>query len=186
MVLFLVDEVLNIIYKGKAFSLKLKDIILEGNIIDRVKFMEEFAKFLKREKVKGKLFGDNITVVKNASYNNRDLYFIESIFLELGFNKVEFMDILSLLPEREGTFIEINNGYMVLYLNSPLLVDLKYIKDIPRVLNYFKEYFKGDVILFGTNQNIPSVMQPNINLYYLENFNSYITDSLLKVKKCDA
>lgn len=186
MTLFFVDDVLNVIYKDKALNLKLKDIIFQGNINDRTRFMEEFIKFLKREKIKSKLFGDNITIVKNVSFNNRDLYFLENTFLELGFSKLEFMDIKSLLPDMPGLFIEINNNDMVIYKEDGLFISLKYIKDIPKVINYFAGDTKSDIVLFGTNKYIPDIKIKDIHLYYLDNYNNYITESLLKVKKYDA
>lgn len=186
MTLFFVDDVLNVIYKDKALNLKLKDIIFQGNIIDRARFMEEFIKFLKKEKIKSKLFGDNITIVKNVSFNNRDLYFLENAFLELGFAKVEFMDIKSLLPDMSGLFIEVNINDMVIYKDEEVFISLEYIKDIPKVIGYFIKDIKDNIILFGTNKYIPNIKIHDVNLYYLDNFESYITESLLKVKKYDA
>lgn len=184
--IFFVDDLLNIIYKDKVFELKLKGTLEKGNVLKRTEFMEEFGKFLKKEKIKSKLFGDNIVIVKNAFYNNRDLYFLENIFLEMGFNKVIFLEIEKLLPDRKATFIEINNNYLILYLDKPILVDLEFIKDIPVVIKYFSTFFKNDIVLFGTNQYIPNIKISNLDIYYLENYNSYIKDSLLKVKKYDA
>ena len=185
MTLFFVDNLVNIVYKDKVFGLKLKGILEKGNIIKRTEFMEEFGKFLKKEKVKSKLFGDNIVIVKNTFYNNRDLYFLENIFLEIGFNKVIYLEIEKLLPDRNATFIEINNSYLIIYLDKTIFVDLEFIKDIPVVIKFFSDLFKDDIILFGTNQYIPKIKIPKINIYYLENYNSYINESLLKVKKYD-
>lgn len=183
MILYFVDDILNIINNKKIISIKMKDIIYQGSILKRNLFIEEFNKTIKKEKIKSKLFGDKVKIVKNIFYNNRDLYYLESLFLELGFIKVEFIDVLEMLPDRDATFIEINKDYMIIYLEKCLFVDLNLINDIPRVLKYFKSEFKEDVILFGTNALISKIQVPELNIYYLENSDSYICDSLLKVKK---
>ena len=53
-------------------------------------------------------------------------------------------------------------------------------------VEYFKAYFKEDVVLFGTNKNIAQIKMKNKFLYHLENSATYINDSLLKVKKYGA
>ena len=183
MILYFVDDVLNIINNNKLITIKMKDIIYQGNIIKRNLFIDEFNKAIKKEKIKSKLFGDKISIVKNGYYNNRDLYFLETLFLELGFIKVEFINIVDLLPDRDATFVEVNKDYMVMYFDKPLFIDLNIINDIPNVIKYFKDKSKSDIVLFGTNEFISGIKVFNFNIYYLENSSSYICDSLLKVKK---
>jgi len=154
-------------------------------IIDKQKFMEEFITIIKKYKIKSKIFSNNITLVKNAFYNNRDLYYLESIFVELGFLKVNYVNINELLPNDSVTYIEINNSYIVIYLNKCVYLDLDIFKDIPKILNYFNDLYLDNIVLFGKNKNIPNIKLNDKLIYYLENYNSYITDSLLKVKKYD-
>ena len=68
---------------------------------------------LKKEKIRNKLFGDNITFVDSGYFSVGDLFFIENIFLDMGFIKVDFLNIRELLPEAKATYIEINNSYLV-------------------------------------------------------------------------
>lgn len=91
-----------------------------------------------------------------------------------------------MLPESNATYIEINEEYMVINLDKGVYLDLEYFKDIPQILEYFKAYFKEDVVLFGTNKNIAQIKMKNKFLYHLENSATYINDSLLKVKKYGA
>ncbi|MDE5539476.1 MAG: hypothetical protein K2J20_03210, partial [Bacilli bacterium] len=69
--------------------------------------------------------------------------------------------------------------------NKGIMLDLDYFKDIPYVLNYFQSYYKEDIILFGKNKNIPNIKVKDKNVYYFENYQDCITDSLLKVNKYD-
>lgn len=180
------NDRVNIIYNKKSFSFTLKNIIYQGNVVDKLKFMEEFMAILKKEKIKGKFFGDDIYVVLNSYYTVSDKYFLESIFLEMGFLNVKWIPIEDLLPEENATYIEVNDTYMVVNLDAGVFVDLNYFKDMPTVLAQFYQNYKEDIVLFGNNKNIPYIKIKNKNVYYFENYANYIVESLLKVKKCGA
>lgn len=183
---FLVDDMLNIVYNSKVINKRMKDIIVKGRIVDRLKFMEEFIKVLKQEKVKTSLFGGNITFVKDVYFNEMEVFFLDNIFIEMGFNKVIYLDIRKLLPNMDATFIELNNTYMVINGKDVVLfLDLDYFKDIPSILNYLETYLKGDIVLFGVNKIIPNIKLNGKDIYYLDDFANYISRRLLKVKKYD-
>lgn len=184
---FLVDDMLNIVYNSKVINKKMKDVIGKGRIVDRLKFMEEFIKVVKQEKVKTSLFGGNIILVKNVYFNEMETFFLDNIFIEMGFNKVIYLDIRELLPNMNATFIEINNTYMVISGEEiELFLDLDYFKDIPGILDYLDIYLKGDIVLFGLNKIIPKIKLNDKDVYYLDDFANYICECLLKVKKYGA
>ena len=107
---------------------------------------------------------------------------MESIFSDLGFIKIEFRKINDFF-DREATYIEINKNYMIINLDKGLYLDLYYYKDIPRIIEYFKYFMAKDIILFGTNKNIPNIKIKGFNVYFMDNRDTYIADCLLKVKK---
>ena len=168
MIIFMVDDRLKIVYKKRVINKQLKNIIEKGRIVDKLKFMEEFVNIQKKEKIKVKLLGDNIEVIKNSFYTVSDIAFLEYIFLEIGFNKVIFKDIKDYYEDKV-TIIELNNSYMVV---NNLFLDLDYLKD----------YIKKDVIFWGVNKNIPKIKLKNKNVYYYENYETYLEDKLLKEK----
>lgn len=182
-IIFLVDNILNIVYNSKVININMDGILYKGRIVDRLKFMEEFNKILKKEKIKTKLFGDNIYVVKNVYFREMDIFYLDNLFTEVGFNKVIYIDIKKLMPDMNATFIEINDTYMVIDKDEGLFLDLDFFKDIPKIINYLREYIEGDIVLFGVNKIIPKLKIEGINLYYLDDYASYITKCLLKVKK---
>lgn len=184
-VVFIVDDFINIVYNNRVINKKLSNVIDKGFIVNKSNFIEEFIKLSKKEKIKTKLFGEIITIVKNSFYSISDVAFIENIFNELGFLKVDYLDIKELFSLEDATFIEINNSYMVINFDIGLYFDLDYFKDIPRILDYFSLFIKEDLILFGTNKNIPKINVKNKKVYYYDNFENYIAESLLRVKKCD-
>lgn len=184
-IVFIVDDKINIIHKDKVIVEKLSGVLSRGYVVNKEKFIETFLKILKKEKIKNKLFGDEITIVKNAYFTAGDLFFLETIFLEIGFIKVHFFDICELLPNEDATYIEINETYIVIYLTKGIYLSLDVFKDIPRIIEYFKNDFKENIILFGKNISIPKIKVNGLFLYYFDNYVDYISQSLLKVKKCD-
>ena len=183
LIVYFCDNVVHIVYKGEVISKKL-DSIFRGLVVNRTSFMESFLEILKKEKIKSKLFGDKIYVVKDVYLKPSDLFYLESIFADLGFIKVVFLDIKEYFNE-DYTYIGIFQDYMVFYLDNPVFIDLEYFKDFPKLIEYFKDYYQKFVLLFGTNKNIPNIHSNLVYIYYIDDFQNYITQSLLKVKKYD-
>ena len=183
LIVYFCDNMIQIVYNGKVIEKKL-DSIYQGLVIDRTSFMENFLSILKKEKIRSKLFGDKIYVVQDVYFKASDLFFLESIFNDLGFVKVVFVDIKEFFNE-EYTYIGIFNHYIVFYLEKPVFLDLFYFKDFSKLIEYFHEYYQPYVLLFGTNENISKIHSNLVNIYYIDQFQSYIAESLLKVKKYD-
>lgn len=183
MIIYIVENILFCVYKDRLIKMVLNSCISKGYIINKDIFINEFNRMIKKEKIRSKLFGDNITFVNNGYFSIGDLFFIESIFNELGFIKVDFLNIKDLFPIDDVIYVEINDSYFVIHLKDTLYFDLKYFKDIPKVLMILKPYFNKDIAFFGTNKCILNIHIDDIQFFYIENYNDYITQSLLKVKK---
>lgn len=181
MIIYIVNDNINIIYKEKVLSLKFMSI-KDGFIVNREKFIFEFLREVKNNKIKGKLLGDKINIVKESFYSISDLYFLENLFLEMGFIKVKFLNIKEYFKEF-FSYIEINDNYMVINFDKGLYLNFTYYKNIEKIIEYFKDSLKKDVILFGTNEKITKIRIRGLNIYYLDNKERYIIESLLKVKK---
>ena len=184
MMVYFSDNTLFVLYQDRVIR-KSMDSIEKGQVIDAKGFMDSFLELLKKEKIRSKLFGDKIYVVKDVYYTVRDLFFWENLFTQLGFVKVLFFDILDLFKDKY-TYIGVFKDYMVFYLDDPIVLSFNYFKDIPRMINYFKEYYHDYVLLFGSNDNIPNICSNLANLYYVDDYKNYIISSLLKVKKYGA
>lgn len=183
LVVYFCDNVVHIVYNGKVISKKL-DSVSRGLVVDRTSFMESFLEILKKEKIRSKLFGDKVYIVKDVYFQPSDLFYLENIFTDLGFIKVVFLDIRNYFND-DYTYIGVFQNYMVFYLDNPVLLDLYYCKDFPKLIEYFKDYYQNFVLLFGSNKNIPNIHSNKVNVYYIDDFQDYIVKSLLKVKKYD-
>lgn len=184
LIVYFCDNCLHLIYNKKVI-VKSLDSINQGLVVDRTSFMDSFLSILKKEKIKSKLFGDKIYVVKDVYFNNRDVYFLDNMFMELGFIKVVYLDIRDFF-ETDYSYIGIFKDYIVFYLDSPIILSLEYFNDFPKLIDYFKDYYKKYIVLFGSNTNIPLIHSNLVSIYYIDQFQSYITKSLLKVKKYGA
>lgn len=182
-VVYFSDNTLSLIYKKRIIKKAMKSI-RRGLIEDTKSFMNDFMDIMKKEKIKSKLFGDKICVVQDAFYSVRDLVYLESVFSQLGFLKVEFWDINKAFYPKY-TYIGMFKDYMVLYLKKALVIDLNYFKNITKVIDYFKEYYQNYVVLFGSNALIPNIHSKLVNIYYIDRYEDYITQTLLIEKKYD-
>lgn len=181
LIVYFCDNCIHLIYNQKVIVRNL-DSLKEGVIVDRTSFMEDFISILKKEKIKSKLFGDKIYVVKDAYFNNRDIYFLDDMFIELGFIKVVYIDIYTFFEEKYS-YIGVFQDYVVFYLELPIVLSLKYFNDLSNLIYYFKDYYKEYIVLFGTNSNIPSIHFNSFPVFYIDHYKNFITESLLKVKK---
>jgi len=178
MIVYLVDKVINIINKNKVISSEFKSLN-KGMIDDKDLFIIEFKELMKVNKIRGKLLNDNIKII-NTYYNKRDQFYLEAIFTELGFFKVIFEDIKGIFLNNDYSYIEINNTYLVIYLDNRIGIDIKYFNDALEVINIFKDKLKDNIILFGVNEIIPKIKIKNKNIYYLDNYEDYIIKKFIK------
>ncbi len=185
LILYFVDDTLQIVYNDTVIKEKLKNAINNGMIYDKDKFTIEFVKILKKEKVKIKLFGGSITVVKEPFYHPSYLFYLEHLLEDIGFATVSYINIQDLFV-KDGVYIGVNNNYMTIYFDKAIFIDLNVFKDIPKIIEFFWDLNDKNILLFGNNKIIPSIKLQNNEVYYFENYNNFINQSLLKVKKYDA
>ena len=185
MSVYIVDDKLVIVNKDRVWEKSFKSID-KGYILNKEKFMEEYSSFLKKEKIKTNILNDRIEIVLNSYYLESDRFYLENIFVDLGYLKVEFKDINEILGVRDKEnilYVELDKGYMVVYLDRGIYLDLDFFQDIPKILQYFLEYFDRDIILFGTNKMVSQIKLKDKMVYYIDKPDTYIEKCLLKVKK---
>ena len=180
MVIYFVDNLINVVYQKRIIT-KMFHSINKGIIDNKDLFLEEFLKLIKKEKIKLKIMGDKLEII-NTFYNSRDRLFLETIFSELGFVNISFVPILDYLPIIDGTYLEINQSYFVLYLDNNLKFDFNIFYDLPKIINYFTNKIADNIILFGNNNDIKDVNFKTKNVYYLDDAKNIVLKNLLKLK----
>ena len=181
MTVYFLDNNLILVNNKKVINKKVKSIN-KGYIINRDLFINEFLGIVKKEKIKIKLLNSRVIVIKNTYFREADIFFIENIMNEIGFLKVDFLDIRNFW-EKDNVYVELNTNYMIINFDKGLYFDLDYFKDIPKIITYFKETFNKDIYLYGTNKNIVNIRIKNKLIYYFDNYDTFIVDNILKLEK---
>lgn len=182
MILYFVDNMVEGVYDKKTFSYVFRNSVLKGQIVNKEEFIVEFNSLLKKEKIKSKFFGIDITIIKEPFYTPSYLFYLENILEELGFVKVNYILMEDML-DKNDTYIEINNSYICIFANKKIYIDLDVFKDIPFIIKYFDMYYNGNIIMFGKNKNIPQIKINNKLLYYYDDFANFVVKCLHKVNK---
>ena len=185
MIIYIVDDKLVLINKDKVGKEHFKSIS-KGYIINKEKFMEEYGAFLKKLKIKNHLLSQKVEIVFNSYYGVSDRFYLENIFQDLGYLKIEFKELKDILDLNKGLYVEVNKNYMIINLDKGIYIDLDYFKDIPGILEIISKDFKGDIILFGSNKHISEIKLKNKMIYYIDKAETFLEESLLKVKKYGA
>ena len=179
-IVYLVSNRVIVVYNKRIITKDLFKIVDKGLIKDKEKFSEEFMRLLKDNKIKNKLLGEDIWVLKNTYYTEGELFFIQSIFERLGYLKVRFIDIKDFFKEKNSIYIEINNDYLVINMDRGILVDLEFFKDIKSILKMIES--DKPIILFGDNEKLHDIIEEKSEIYYIDNTKNYIADALLDYK----
>jgi len=179
-IVYLVSNRVIVVYNKRIITKDLFKIVDKGLIKDKEKFSEEFMRLLKDNKIKNKLLGEDIWVLKNTYYTEGELFFIQSIFERLGYLKVRFIDIKDFFKEKNSIYIEINNDYLVINMDRGILVDLEFFKDIKSILKMIES--DKPIILFGDNEKLLDIIEEKSEIYYIDNTKNYIADALLDYK----
>lgn len=126
-------------------------------VINKTLFIEEFNKISSTYKINNKFLTDNISIIVDNIYTETDKSTITSIFKELSFNKIDFINITDIFKLKSNELlIDISTNHIKIYFNNQILSTPVYFskyKDILRLyLNQIllKNKIK-EVKLFGNN-----------------------------------
>ena len=92
-----IENGLIILNKNKLIKYKLKSI---NNyfITNKELFIEEISNIIETNKINNNLLTDNIKIIVDSTYSELYLSNLKEIFKELSFNKVDFINIIDILP----------------------------------------------------------------------------------------
>lgn len=168
-----------------------KDVLRNGFIIDRDKFIKRFNSIILENNIKGKIFNENINIVINNLYTIEDKLLIKEVFSNLNYNNIYFIqevDYIKIYKDR--VYINCNYSYFYMLYSDELgkikvnlykndVVNKKVILDILKSLN------KRVVFLYGKNYNeIKNIInKEDIMYYYFECSDNLMINLLLNDKK---
>lgn len=109
-------------------------------IINKSQFIEEFSVIINKYKFNNKFLTDNMNIIVDKSFNEFEKEIISNIFKELSFNKIDFIDLTSLLKIKNTEIIlDISKNYLKIYFNNQIIENKIYFsKYTPIIILYLK------------------------------------------------
>lgn len=153
-----------------------KDVLRNGMIINKEKFIKKFNSIILENNIKGKIFNENIYIIINNLYTIEDKLFIKEVFNYLNYNNIYFIQEIDYIKiNKDKVYINCNYGYFYILYSDELgkvkinlykndVINKKLIIDILKILN------KKVVFLYGKNyKEIKSIIdKEDIEYYYYE------------------
>lgn len=167
-----------------------KDSIVNGQIIDKEKFIKKLKQVLGKAKLNNNLIGENIMVLTNGLTNVLNKETITEVFHELNYRKVDICNLKSILKIDANTiFVEANKTYYLFYyldnIGKVKTICLKndiFLKSFIEII--LKELKKKKIIIVGKEtMNALNYFKAAKNYYYFENFYNFFIENFLSNKK---
>lgn len=156
----------------KEYKLKSVD---NYKVIDKKNILEEIQSILNNLNINKNILTCNINIIVDSTYTKLDKDNIESIFKELSFNKIKFINLIELLSlTQDELLIDISlNNIKIYYLNEVIEQKIyfsKYIQSLNILLkSILKKHNIKAIKLFGNNCNKKIIKQieelSKINVY---------------------
>lgn len=186
---------ISIIFTSNGLLLLNKKVITNHSIlsvnnykvINSEEFINDISLIFKEQNINRHLLTDNINILIDSSYTKQDLLTLDSIFKELSFNKIEFINWLNNLKKEKYLLLNISNNVKIYYQNKTYVINIIYNKYIEILETYIKiltsRYNIKSIRIFGDNKNIPSLRNEieeklNIKTYIYSNSLTYPLEQL--------
>lgn len=186
---------ISIIFTSNGLLLLNKKVITNHSIlsvnnykvINSEEFINDISLIFKEQNINRHLLTDNINILIDSSYTKQDLLTLDSIFKELSFNKIEFINWLNNLKKEKYLLLNISNNVKIYYQNKTYVIKIIYNKYIEILETYIKiltnRYNIKSIRIFGDNKNIPSLRNEieeklNIKTYIYSNSLTYPLEQL--------
>lgn len=134
-----------IIYQNNEYKKYfLKHSINNYKIYNKEIFIEDFKNIIDKLKINNKLLTDNINIIIDNSYKEDDQILLKEIFKELSFNKINLVNNLTLINNKDNEIIiNISNKNIKIYHNNNVLdINVYFNKHIDTLSTYIKEMIK--------------------------------------------
>lgn len=131
-------------------------------VINSQDFIRDLSLIFKNQNINRRLLTDNIQILIDSSYSIQDIHLLESIFKELSFNKIEFINWIDIPNTKEDSLlINISKNVKIYYKHKTYIVNIIYNKYTEILSQYLKilinRYSISNIKIFGDNKNIHSI-----------------------------
>ena len=169
-----------------SFNKKIYNYVLEYSvdnykIINTKLFYKEIENICKELNINNHFLSDNISIIIDNTYNESDKYIIKSIFKDLSFNKINFINVSHILNiKKDELIINIHEKYLKIYFNNIIICNKIYFKEHKKILDIYIPIFLENSIknikIFGEYPKIDDIYdylssKYNINIFIYSNNN---------------
>jgi len=169
-----------------------RNIINNGKVAKPQEFLKFLETILKKNKLNKGIINNNIIVLVDPNYTQADTEVINNILDQLSFNKIRFINILSLLDiSKNKIWIIANKKYMYLihynYKNKieAIFIDLKLFKNnINMLIRHLLIFIKRkQTIIIGIYDNLEMLAtkiekESKSNIYFIDDTITYFIDKI--------
>lgn len=148
---------------------EIKEYLLKSvdnyKIINKEIFIFETINLLKENNINTSILTDNLNIITDNTYSNLERELIEKIFIELSFNKINFMDITKILNiKKNELLIDLSTNNIKLYYLNEVIDQKIYFNKYKQILNILLRYITSNyhiksVKLFGNKCNDKDILQ---------------------------
>ncbi len=132
--------------------------------INKQLFYEELSNIINENNINNHLLTDNINIIIDNTYTNLELDNIKSIFKELSFNKITFINLINIFHlNKNELLIDISNNIIKIYYNNDIInINIYFNKYKQLISIYLKELLKKENIniikVFGDYKEINNII----------------------------
>ena len=132
--------------------------------INQQLFYEELSNIINENNINNHLLTDNINIIIDNTYTNLELDNIKSIFKELSFNKITFINLINIFHlNKNELLIDISNNIIKIYYNNDIInINIYFNKYKQLISIYLKELLKKENIniikVFGDYKEINNII----------------------------
>ena len=138
----MVQNGLLILKNNNIISNQLKSVA-NYKVINKELFIQEFEHILKTNKINNNILTDNIKIIIDATYSEIEKEDLSTIFKELSFNKIEFIDLLTLfILDSTELLIDISNNSIKIYFDNEIILSNIYFYKYKAILNLYLKNIK--------------------------------------------
>lgn len=138
----MVQNGLLILKNNNIISNQLKSVA-NYKVINKELFIQEFEHILKTNKINNNILTDNIKIIIDATYSEIEKEDLSTIFKELSFNKIEFIDLLTLfILDSTELLIDISNNSIKIYFDNEIILSNIYFYKYKAILKLYLKNIK--------------------------------------------
>lgn len=151
-------------------------------VINKEQFLAEYNQIEHQNKINSNFLTDNITIIIDDSYSPLELNTIYSIFKELYYNEIKYLDIKNILSLKPNEiFINLSPKIIKIYtLKKTYIINIYFQEKLKILKKYLEKITKYDnqliIKIYGDNPNIEKItnyLEKTLQLkcYYFINSN---------------